>query len=395
MSDLSPHTVTRALTWLALMGVGAALGACSEPTSETGFENPVLWSAPTNRVGTRPAITSSLVVFGNLDGSVQALSRETGELVWRRTLIEDYAPRGTRLVVAGGLVLVPMWDLWALHSSTGYVAWRFPGPDGSSGVRVPVATGDTLFTASRWGWASSIDARTGQAHWHVDLAESVFPPAVSQDLVIYATRSWTRPDERSGALGAGHLVALRRGDGTEAWRFPLPDSVGFPGSGGAIGGGVVWQDRVIVGTRSAWVLAVRLEDGELIWATPNGNPPYCCSYTTKPVLVDDVAVFGRQNNLVEGWDVRTGERVWTWSVPSGGEDLLQMGSHVYAIDGPITIGVASGERVWEFGGYVPPAGGSSYYSGNVAEDGTIYAVNGGPFVGNPTSIRAIRPPITP
>jgi outer membrane protein assembly factor BamB len=152
---------------------------------------------------------------------------------------------------------------------------------------------------------------------------------------------------------------------------------------------------VIVGSQSAWVYALRLEDGGLIWKKPNGERPVCCGYTSKPVLIDDVAVFGRQDHLVEGWDVREGERLWTWGVPSGTEDLIAKGSYVYSIHGPITIGVASGERVWEFGGYVPPTGGSSFFRGNVADDGTIYALNGGPLVGSDLRIRAIRPPITP
>jgi outer membrane protein assembly factor BamB len=268
------------------------------------------------------------------------------------------------------------------------VVWRFPGPDGASGASVPVIAGDTVFTASWWGWASAIDARTGQSYWHIDLGEAPFPPSVSSDLVIYATRGWMRPEERSGGLGAGHVVALRRSDGSEAWRFPLPDSVGFPLSGGAISGGVVWEDRVIIGSRSAWIYALRLADGELIWKKPNGEQPVCCGYTSAPALVDDVVVFGRQDNLVEGWDVRDGGRVWTWGLASGLEPVIAKGPYVYSIHGPITIGVASGERVWEFVS-------SAYFNGSVAEDGTIYAISGGPFVGNPTSIRAVRPPIVP
>lgn len=360
-------------------------------------EGPVVWSRPAETANTVPAIAGSRVFFGGNNGAVWALDRASGELLWRRTLIAGYPVQGEALSYAAGLVLAPIWGLEALDAETGEVVWSFFGPDGAAAVRTAVTAGDTVFTASAYGWASAVDVRTGEAYWSVDLEESVWPPAVSADLVIYGTRSWQHPEERRGALGAGHVVALRRRDGSEAWRFPLPDSTGFPGSGGAISGGVVWEDRVIVGGKNAWVYALRLEDGSLIWKAPNGQSPVVADYTSRPAILDDLAILGRANDTLDAWNAETGKRAWGWGVPAGLTDPIVVKDYVYSIDGPITIGDASGNILWQFGGGDPDhfLGARAYFLGNVADDGMIYTLKAGPFRDSGTFIHAIRPPITP
>lgn len=384
------------------LAVSTALGGCGDRSTEPPADpprpsdpDPVLWERPAPDAAALPVVVDSSVFFGTWDGTVQALDRRGGQLIWERTLIEGYGVRGDELHSAAGLVLVPHYALWALDAATGETAWQFDGPWADGGTRDPTVDGGMVYSAAGSGFVASIHAATGEVQWVVDLGESAYPPAVSESLVIYATRGFAGAGEREGPLAGGHVVALRKADGSEAWRFPLPDSVGFPGSGGAVSGGVVWEDRVVVGTYSGWVHALRLEDGGPIWSRPNGERPSFGGYTTRPVLIDDVAVIGRQNDRVEAWSVRTGEKVWSWDVPAGLYNLVARGEFVYSILGPITIGDSSGERLWEFGGYVPPAGGAIYFNGTVAEDGTIYALTSGPLVGSGTFLHALRPPIAP
>jgi outer membrane protein assembly factor BamB len=139
---------------------------------------------------------------------------------------------------------------------------------------------------------------------------------------------------------------------------------------------------------AAWVYAVRLEDGSLIWKAPNGEGPGGAGFTSHPVLVGDVVVFGRQNSQVEAWDVNGSGRVWTWDVPSGVTDLVARGPFVYSTQGFIVIGDAGGNVRWRYGS-------SGYFRGNVAEDGMIYLLYAGPMLGHGTFIQAIRPPISP
>jgi len=378
------RTLIPRLLWMVLGHL--LLTGCSEPSGVGINDGPVLWSVPAQGAHTRPLVLDSLVVFGALDGAALAFDRRTGELVWRRVLIPDYEVRGREIHTAAGMVLVPAWDLWALDPATGNVRWRFGGPDGAAAGHEVATAGDTVFTASSYTWASAVDGRTGEPYWSVDLGESVWRPAVSEELVIYGTSAYSVPDPTSPR---GHLIALRRSDGSEAWRYPL--------SGGAVSGGVVWQDRVIVGDNSSWVYALRLKDGSLGWKVSNGSSPNSGDYWGRPVLIGEVAILARGDNVVEGREVRSGEQLWTWEAGAPAS-LVALFPHVYAFTGHVTVGDRTGTILWQYGGgsYVGGVfGGLSLFNGGVASDGTIYTLGTGINRGGPTSLYAFRPDFGP
>lgn len=381
-------------TTLVLLAASSLVGCSDHPVAPD--DDTILWTRPAESATTRPAIDDSFVYFGGNNGAVWAIDRETGELEWRTPLIPDYAVIGNGLGMAAGAILVPIYEVWAVDAASGAVLWSFGGPDGAAGTRDVVTSGDTIFTASQGGWASAVDARTGEAYWSTDLAEAPWQPSVSGDLVIYGTRGWSNPDARTGGLGAGHVIALRRSDGTEAWRHPLPDSAGLPRSGGAVDGGVVWQDRVVVGSLSTWVYALRLDDGALLWSRPNGESPSTAGYRSPTALIGNLGVFGRANFAIDAWNLESGELAWTMDRPSPVHGSVTVGDYLYTIQGKITIGDEAGAVLWEFGG-VGASGvtGSAYFSGGVAEDGTIYTLRTGVLRGDGTEIHAIRPPIQP
>lgn len=380
----------RSRTCIAI-AAAAAIAGCGDPLSVRPDGEVRYWMVDADGAKTSGLILEAMVVFGTLDGAALALDRESGERVWRRSLAPTQV-RGRGIHFAADRVLVPHYQLWALHPTTGSVDWTFGGPDGAAGARDPGVSGDTIFTASPFGWATSLDGATGQPHWSTDLGEALFPPTVSGELVIYATRGFFGAGEREGPLGAGHVVALRRSNGTEAWRLALPDSTGLPLSGGAVSSGAVWQDRLIVGGKAAWVYALRVSDGYLLWKAPNGESPQIGGYSAGPVVVGDVVVIPQANGLVDAWDPATGERRWQWEVPTGSIPVTT-GPLVYTFNGPITVGDAQGSIRWQAGGHTA-YGGSSYFEGNVAPDGTIYTLGVEHFAqGGGTFIYALKPPL--
>ena len=290
---------TMLLVRAPLVATLVALTGCNDPTSSRDGQEAVLWSVPAGAIETRPLILSDVLVFGALDGEAVALDRATGKTAWHTPLAQGEF-YGDQAAVAGDVVLLPHHELWAVDAASGSVIWHYGGPDGWAGGRNPVASGDTVFTASPLGSVSSLDAATGAVYWSRDLEEAVFPPVVSGDLVIFATRGFFGPNDRTGPLGAGNMVALRRADGAEVWRHALPDSAGFPLSGGATSSGVIWRDRLIVGTKAATVVALRLSDGTALWSRSNGASPPTSSYYLPPALVDDVIVLGRARPCLGG-----------------------------------------------------------------------------------------------
>ncbi len=378
-------------------GVGLALvvaagGACSDPSAPGPPEGDLLWRVESSSARTLPLVLNEQVLFGSQDGSVFALWREGGGQAWR-TQLNRGRIRGSRLLSSAGVVVVPAYELWAVDPASGGVLWSFGGPDGAAGTRDGAVSGDTIFAASALGWASSLDAATGQAHWSVDLGESVFSPVVAGDRVLFATRGFFGQAEREGPLGAGHIVALRRSDGEELWRFELPDSVGFPLSGGAVSAGVVWEDQLIVSGKAAWVYAVRIADGELLWSRPNGDTPPVGGYHLPPTILGDVAVLSTSNNRLEGWDVRSGDRRWSWDVPTTVTPAATWQGYVFAFDGPVTVGTPEGAILSQTGG-LGPSGGVGYFNGTVAPDGTMYTLGNAHFTeGGGVYIYSLRPPV--
>jgi len=366
------------------------LAACQDP--ESGSKEPViLWQVPAQSASTVPLVLDSVVVFGGLDGSAMAFDRQTGKIRWKRQLAQ-YEVRG-EVEAAAGLAIVPQYEVWGVDPRSGQVAWHFGGPDGTAGFHDVATAGDTVFTGSGLGWASAVDARTGQAFWSVDLAESPFGPTVAGDVVVYGTRGFMGPD-RQGPLGAGHVIALRRGDGSEAWRFPLPDSAGF--LGGAVNGGAVWRDRVIVGGVIARVFALRLSDGMLLWQQANGESPAYASYRLEPAVLGDVVVFGRDDNVVEARDLTTGAQRWAWERGIAVTPPVVVGPYVYLMDGPITVADATGKVVWEYGGLDHLGRGLSFFNGTVSDDGTVYTLGVERLTGRDgTYVFALRPPVRP
>lgn len=345
-----------------------SLAACADPNT-TPDSNPIIWQTRSGGVKTHPADFDRTVVFATDDGYIRGLARSDGQEQWETRISTGIL--GTSIVKAGGLAIVPQWDLWAIDPSTGEVVWRFAGPDSAAGGHNPVASGDTVFTASPFGWVSAVDANTGIPFWSEDLNESPFGPVVSTDLVIYGTRGFLGTTPRTGPLGAGHIVALARSNGREVWRFQMPDSAEFEGSGGAVSGGVVWRQTVIVGSVAARVYALALESGEVVWEHANGQSPRVGGYRRSPAILTNQVVLARDNGIVEARDPDTGNLLWERQLPVGESQLQTRGRYGYVGSGSLAIFDTNGNTVWQFGG-LTVTGGVSFALPRVAEDGMIF-----------------------
>jgi outer membrane protein assembly factor BamB len=169
----------------------------------------------------------------------------------------------------------------------GGVLWRFPtmGPVRSS----PVAAGDVVYVGSTDGNLYALDRTTGAERWRVDVKSPVSSsPAVTRGLVIFGSRD-----------GAFHAVDAA--SGAFRWRFdtgPLvPWEWGFEG----------WD-----------------------------------VYTSSPVVVDSVVVFGAGDGVLYALDVATGGELWRFttegrirSSPAATDGTIFVGStdgRVYAVD---------------------------------------------------------------
>jgi outer membrane protein assembly factor BamB len=343
------------------------------------------------------ALTDSIIVVGTRDsGSLLAIDRRTGAVRWETKLDNSNFFFGRVLRQGNGLVYAAPYALSAVDPASGLVRWtyRVLVPGFEDVARYPAVQGGALYVASQYGYVSRLNALTGAVEWQVDLREAVFPATVADTLVLVGTRSFADTVNRDGPFGAGRVVALSQTDGRIVWQAPVPDSAGFPGSGGVVTEPLVMSGVVIVGTMSSHVVGLRLADGVKLWDHSDGSP-VDAAYQSSPVAFGDVAAILRNDGRLEAFDPGTGRRLWslggtldyTVSIPQVARGRLYVVKQAN-----VWIVGAGGQVLWRYGAAMDSRDGLPFFSlgPTIGDDGTIYATwtdqDGNPFVG------AILPP---
>lgn len=334
--------------WLSFALICAALTSCTDQGPQRSGPE-VLWSAP-GHIWSRPIISHSYVIAGHINGDVIAYNRTNGSIAWQRDLRGPFY--GRHLIHHGDQIIVPEYELHALDASTGQVNWTYGGVIGTAGVNTPGISGDTLYVADAGsGVAVALDANTGQEIWTNNIGEALFTPAVSDDLVVYGTRSYLG-GPLIGPYGEGHVIALDRATGVERWRHFIPDDPTLHGSGGAVNGGRIMGDKVIVGARNGRVYALRLSDGELLWEHYNGADPATGYYPGHGVPVGDYLVLARADGIVEARRSSDGIIMWSTRFADGyvfpypdtcGQFICMASGRIWILD-------INGNIVWSHGG---------------------------------------------
>lgn len=231
----------------------------------------------------------------------------------------------------------------ALDATNGGLVWRFPDPDDD-------------------------DLRLGGVYGQ---------PAVADDgntvyIASYENRrDWCGASGRNGDRPCGRLYALRvtETDGRRAahvqWSFPRGDQVAV---GTIVGGAVVADGAVILGSSDGSVYAIEEEDGTLRWAFATGAEVW-----SPPTVADGMVYFGSLDHTVYAVDVDSGEEAWRYTTGGGvsGRPLVDGGrvfvgsfdQRLYALD------AETGAPVWS----APFRGDQWFWSGAASDGESVYA----------------------
>ena len=141
----------------------------------------------------------------------------------------------------------------------------------------------------------------GEQQWIVD-AKPLQQPAVGGDLVFTS-----EPDE---------LVARSAGDGSVAWRKPLPDPLSAPPlwSGG-------W---LVVITAGGTVLTFRASDGELVWQKDVQSPAHAMLAQS-----EDRVYVPTEDGRVVALRIDTGEPLWERRLGGTADDMTIADERLY------------------------------------------------------------------
>jgi outer membrane protein assembly factor BamB len=276
----------------------------------------------------------------------------------------------------------------------GAVRWSYGGPGNTAGTTDVAVAGDTVFVGSAGGWTAALNADTGAEMWVADLGEAAFGPTVSDTLVFYGTRGFQGDEPREGPLGAGHIIALDRDDGSEVWRFVLEDAPGFPNSGGSASGGAVADGLLLVAGIAGTSYGLTLSDGSLVWERENDGMPNHARHYVPPAIIGNVAVFLRNDHVIEGRSVDSGDLKWSLEHPVGADPILVRGELGYLFWGPILVLSQDGHSVWNYGG-LDEMGGTSFFNADVDANGRIFSLGRGAGNNQITRVFALKPSFTP
>jgi outer membrane protein assembly factor BamB len=189
------------------------------------------------------------VFVGDNRGSLYAFDAKTGELAWRRPLIEagktDIKTTPTVLTTLG-LVVFGAWSgkVYALDEDTGAIVWEHATGGSIMASTAFLPSAGVVYAASPTGKLFAIDARSGKTVWEHDVGAHLYSsPAVSGD-------------GRAVVLGAGDgdILAVSAVTGEQIWREHLGSMVS--GSPTLVG------NRIYVTTHKGGLWALETFDSE-------------------------------------------------------------------------------------------------------------------------------------
>jgi len=254
---------------------------------------------------TSPVVANGVVYVQDLESNVEAISLETGEVLWTKTYKQpDQGPNGVS-VAEGRVYGATPKGAFALDQKTGEQLWSTKLAKGVLEIDMPAGASDGLvyistvpvtvsstYPAGGVGTLYALDAKTGKEVWHFD--------TVPADL-------WGDPSVNSGG-GVWYEPTF---DDKGSIYFGTGNPVPFPGTSGKPWG----ASRPGPNTYTDSVVKLDAKTGKLHWfhqVTP--HDVYDWDQQDPPMLINsggrELAISGGKSGIVIAVDAKTGKPVW-------------------------------------------------------------------------------------
>jgi outer membrane protein assembly factor BamB len=287
---------------------------------------------------------------------VVAVDGRTGVVRWKATTGEPgESTNGSRLLLAGSLVIAGDYDIVAFDRMSGERRWHFAPPDGyGAGIYLGTAAGDAIYAGSPSGTLFAV-ATSGSLRWRATLANgdhtTVFEPIVTGRHVVTAFVSFG--DHPTGGLGA-----FDRETGALEWRAAWPharDAAGSLPTGSLIAAGQL----VMATTRDGAIHAFDRDTGVERWSAP-GLKDARVGWPDAPndfralAATSKLVVAGSLSGLVAAYDAATGRERWRRR-PSAASVALEIAADENRVYVPYMSGdlhvldTTDGMELWHLG----------------------------------------------
>lgn len=321
----------------------AVLGAKSAPAVQTQFLG--------NSVGVTAA--DGAIYVESDDQFIYALNAKTGQLIWRTSPIAGQF-MGTPLIVGNTLYVSSGSVTFSYGNVMRFKRTGFAPRGASAGYNAVLAL-DRIDGRVKWVyWTRSedmptpaysrgkiyfdngngnfycLDAGTGKLVWktHVGGMANMSSPIIYERLVI------------AGMGKPGYLYALDHRTGRIVWKTKIPDA--FNTGAGDVSPvayrGIIVQDSITSPKRSHGIMTVQntiiaynAQSGAILWMKHMGRgrvPP--AFKAGMPMVHDGIVYVGSPvTNVYQAYNVRTGERLWSWHIPDAGPQGSGRGPATY------------------------------------------------------------------
>lgn len=208
----------------------------------------------------------------------------------------------------------------------------------------PALAGERVLAGDGAGKVYALNLRDGKPAWTFQAGNAVYStPAVSGKLAVITSAD-------------GGIYGLDTGRGKQKWRYatsrPIiasPAIARLPGGGGEI---------ALVGSSEGKMRALDLRAGKLVWEFAGLSG----FVETRPLVYEDLVVFGAWDQHLYALDLKTGALRWKWRGDKPGTLLSPAACWPVAADGKVFIvapdrqmtclRAATGQQVWRTGEYV-------------------------------------------
>lgn len=276
--------------------------------------------------------TDEMILFNTMNGSLYALERNSGELIFKRQVPGELynSPfldeERNRVVVA-----TSKGEVISFSMDAGEKEWNTTVGDDSAIHSSPNGYGDAIVVTSYDSNLYVLDTESGEVLWSFKGCGSQIhtTPSFYFDGGITITVMFGACD--------GYLYSLDLVMGELYWNFSADYIPSSP---------AVHEDSVFFGSFDENFYSVDADDGELLWSTPLGGPIF-----SSPSVSGSYVAVSSDDGLLHLLDAGSGDVLWNVSVESSlSTSPVIMGDHVLLTydDGLAIYSIMNGTRTGGF-----------------------------------------------
>ncbi|WP_337652656.1 PQQ-binding-like beta-propeller repeat protein [Halomontanus rarus] len=337
-----------ALALVLLLSVPAmAVGSVGATMGEAEFDESSSLDAQTvgslNLNLSTQAQSGGTVYIGSDDGSLYALSADTGDVKWEHSTVNSVRSSPT---VADGTVYVGSYNnsVYALNASSGDVEWEHSTGDNVHSS--PTVADGTVYVGSYDNSVYALNASSGDVEWEHSVGGGMESSPTVADGTVYF-----------GSLDDS-LYALSADTGDVEWEHP---------TGGAVQSSPTVADgTVYVGSGDDSVYALNASSGDVEWEHSTGGTVY-----SSPTVADGTVFVGSWDSSLYALSADTGDVEWEHSTgstiqssPTVADGTVYVGSQDNSL---YALSADTGDVEWEH------STGDNVHSSPTVADGTVYA----------------------